>query len=1153
MATYTVLDLSKYNTVTNYSSIAGAVNGVIIRAGYRGYGSSGTLTTDTKFEAYYAGLNGKTKIGVYWLSQAVNESEAVAEANYLYNLIKNKTIHFPVYLDSEYSNSAHNGRADSLSKSVRTTVTIAFCERMKALGYRAGVYASDSWFGSNLDWKTLSNKGYSLWVAKYSSQSPQVVTKYDGWQYTSSGSCAGVSGGVDLTRFYTDVAGWGGGTPTPPTPSGPVDINSLTLNAPTTQYTYTGSAIQCPFSLLLGTGALTPNKDFTWSYANNVNAGTATCYITGIGNYTGSRSFNYYINAASISSYSLLFDYDATYNGSPHYAYNIRCHSNDFGYLVYDRDFRVGGYEGDVTNVGWVSFYIVGIGNFKDSLWGTYRINAANLNPSRFRLAETNYKYTGSPITPQVITDYSTNDYTVAYTNNVNIGTGICTINGKNNYTGTVNLTFNINTTDISSYNIQLSQYTYTYSPSIKEYKPKVTISGLVENRDFTVTYSNYTLPGTATATVKGINNYSGLKNITYTISRISINKFLIVLSGYQFYYTSQEIKPTVSIQNLQSGNLQEGRDYELLWYNNTDPGTATVVANGINSYEGQLSANFTINYSDIGTCYASYGYETHLSPYIVDNGVFYIFYDRDRSFMLQKDKDYVIINTSRVNKIDHDLLTYRVKGIGGFHNETEFKFDVISQDKEQELYSESVSESISTSISQSESTSISQSESTSISISESISESISTSTSQSIYYSESTSASISNSISESISMSESISEYQSMSTSASISNSISESISISESQSISTIESISESVSLSESASIAYSESVSSSISMSIAISESESTSQFISESISVSESVSVAESMSISTSESISIAISESISTSIYQSESTSISISESTAMSESQSISESISYSVSESESISAYESYSESYSISESESISESVSYSISESYSISVSESISESEWHSDSMEFEDVEIWTYEGDFDFGVYTYHEDTGKITLDVDPDSVAHEDYDYNVASGDSGGGDTPVPEEGYPAGTLFNLDNTPIYTTYTIGSAFDLRTGKYYIYNSAMINGRIRVCSVEDNVNEPAKSSGWCDAMDLYYLGKLTKGDMVSVTGKVYLDISSRQRYIEMESELMYIREVHINENTDTPYALSFEENSAVVGYASASELIKIYQ
>ena len=89
MATYTVLDLSKYNTVTNYSSIVSSVDGVIIRAGYRGYGSSGTLTTDTKFETYYSGLKGKTKIGVYWLSQAINENEAIAEANYVFNLISN--------------------------------------------------------------------------------------------------------------------------------------------------------------------------------------------------------------------------------------------------------------------------------------------------------------------------------------------------------------------------------------------------------------------------------------------------------------------------------------------------------------------------------------------------------------------------------------------------------------------------------------------------------------------------------------------------------------------------------------------------------------------------------------------------------------------------------------------------------------------------------------------------------------------------------------------------------------------------------------------------------------------------------------------------------------------------------------------------------
>ena len=48
---------------------------------------------------------------------------------------------------------------------------------------------------------------------------------------------------------------------------------------------------------------------------------------------------------------------------------------------------------------------------------------------------------------------------------------------------------------------------------------------------------------------------------------------------------------------------------------------------------------------------------------------------------------------------------------------------------------------------------------------------------------------------------------------------------------------------------------------------------------------------------------------------------------------------------------------------------------------------------------DNVEIWTYEGDFDFGEYVYHPEPapGEITLDVDPDSVATEDYDYNKAS------------------------------------------------------------------------------------------------------------------------------------------------------------
>ena len=48
-----VLDVSKYNDISNYASCASGISGVIIRCGYRGYGSSGSLQTDNHFNTHY--------------------------------------------------------------------------------------------------------------------------------------------------------------------------------------------------------------------------------------------------------------------------------------------------------------------------------------------------------------------------------------------------------------------------------------------------------------------------------------------------------------------------------------------------------------------------------------------------------------------------------------------------------------------------------------------------------------------------------------------------------------------------------------------------------------------------------------------------------------------------------------------------------------------------------------------------------------------------------------------------------------------------------------------------------------------------------------------------------------------------------------------
>lgn len=196
-----VIDLSQFNGEVDFTKITDAV---IIRAGYRGYGSSARLVTDKLFHNNADGaIKQGLQLGVYFVTQAVTVKEAVAEAEYVKNLIKDYKLTLPVYWDSENANGGY-GRADAkkLSKELRTECAIAFCEAIEGAGYKAGIYASESWFNTNLDLSKLSK--YSIWVAKYSNTKPSIA--YNGWQYTSKGKVDGVKGNVDLSEFSEKTA-----------------------------------------------------------------------------------------------------------------------------------------------------------------------------------------------------------------------------------------------------------------------------------------------------------------------------------------------------------------------------------------------------------------------------------------------------------------------------------------------------------------------------------------------------------------------------------------------------------------------------------------------------------------------------------------------------------------------------------------------------------------------------------------------------------------------------------------------------------------------------------------------------------------------------------------------------------------------------------
>ena len=114
--------------------------------------------------------------------------------------IKNYKISYPVFLDVETSGGAGSGRADSIDKATRTAVCKAFCQTIKNAGYTAGVYANKNWWETKINASELT--AYKIWLAQYASAPTYTTTRYDLWQYRSTGRVSGISGDVDMNLSY---------------------------------------------------------------------------------------------------------------------------------------------------------------------------------------------------------------------------------------------------------------------------------------------------------------------------------------------------------------------------------------------------------------------------------------------------------------------------------------------------------------------------------------------------------------------------------------------------------------------------------------------------------------------------------------------------------------------------------------------------------------------------------------------------------------------------------------------------------------------------------------------------------------------------------------------------------------------------------------
>lgn len=294
-----------------------------------------------------------------------------------------------------------------------------------------------------------------------------------GTDYTVSGLT-----GTEPGSYPVTVAGTGNytGTVTKSFEIAKADISSAEITYDAGPYGYTGKEWKPEVAVSFNDAALTADTDYTVSYENNINAGTAKIIITGIGDhFTGSTEKTFTINSAEISGCTFAPIADVTYNTNAHTPEVTVAISGRT--LEADKDYTVS-YASNV-NAGTATVTVTGKGNFTGSANTTFTIAKADLNLSVYTISslctETEVKTSTLP-SNFFLADETETGFSIALT--AAGGDAIFTqepavVDGENMITyqlngGTGEATFNVTVTPVSSnykagtYDLKIQAYDKT-------------------------------------------------------------------------------------------------------------------------------------------------------------------------------------------------------------------------------------------------------------------------------------------------------------------------------------------------------------------------------------------------------------------------------------------------------------------------------------------------------------------------------------------------------------------------------------------------------------------------------------------------------------------------------------------------------------------
>lgn len=372
-------------------------------------------------------------------------------------------------------------------------------------------------------------------------------------------------------------------------------------------------------------------KDYQLEYSNNIEEGTATVKVVGIGDAKGTvLTYTYHIekqhgwNGFSVTGHKDgddLGSYEWTGN-EVEPELNLTC--NHCGNELYQGSDYELEYTGDRTEPGKVTVKVIGTRNYEGWTQSfTYTIKNKTFSFEDHKDGEDlgAAEYTGSEVrypisnvtdkTGKVLSEGT--DYKLVYSDNTKPGVANIQIIGLNDYDGcTLSFTYTIVDHDgesgfhnnLYTDGADMGSYAYTgeeVKPSIGLMYSNYNQTFLIEGVDYKVEYSNNINPGVATAKVIGIGRYTGHEmSFTYTIKNKSFaakdHKDGENLGTLKWTGKAQTIKLGDMIDPIDGHVLKEETDYKIVYSDNVDAGTAKAEVIGLGYYEeSSLTFYYTI------------------------------------------------------------------------------------------------------------------------------------------------------------------------------------------------------------------------------------------------------------------------------------------------------------------------------------------------------------------------------------------------------------------------------------------------------------------------------------------------------------------------------------------------------------------------------